>query len=77
MRRSQLYRSLALAGLLAGMLGPALSGAAAAADPATSNKGGAVRGTASADSRAGTHGDQGRDRAQTNKATKGKSVGSK
>jgi len=64
---STLCRVLGAATLLAGLAAPAWHGAATAADPATSNKGGEVRGTARADERAGEHGDQGRDRAEANK----------
>ena len=83
MTHARLFRYLALAGLVAGLGVPGLATPAAAAGnhpaaanhpaPATSNKGGDVRGTARADERAGDHGDQGRDRAEANKTkTKGK-----
>jgi hypothetical protein len=72
-------RNLALAGLLAGVCAPGVTTQASAAGnhpaPATSNKGGDVRGTARADERAGDHGDQGRDRAEANQTkTKAKST---
>jgi hypothetical protein len=63
---SKLCQVLSAAMLLAGLSVPVWH-AAAAAGPATSNKGGQVRGTARADERAGDHGDQGRDRAEANK----------
>ena len=77
MTRSRLFRRLVLAGLVAGLAAPGLATPAAAAGnhpaPATSNKGGEVRGTTRADERAGDRGDQGRDRAEANKTkTKGK-----
>jgi hypothetical protein len=58
---------LIAAAFLAGFSAPIYSHPATAADRATSNKGGDVRGTARADVRAGAHGDQGRDRAEANK----------
>jgi hypothetical protein len=66
MTRSRLCQTLIAAAFLAGFSAPIYSHTAIAADRATSNKGGDVRGTARADARAGTHGDQGRDRAQAN-----------
>ena len=68
MTASKLCRTLAAAALLAAFGAPGFSGGAVAAGPSESNKGGEVRGTARADERAGTHGDQGRDRAEMNKA---------
>ncbi|MBI3515737.1 MAG: hypothetical protein HY060_17010 [Proteobacteria bacterium] len=76
MTPSKTCRILAAATCLAAFSPPLYNGTAAAADPATSNKGGEVRGTARADERAGARGDQGRDRAEANKtkANKGKST---
>jgi hypothetical protein len=76
MTPSNLCRILTAATLLAAISAPTYHGTAVAADPQNSNKGGEVRGTTRADDRAGPHGDQGRDRAETNqsKTKKGKSI---
>ena len=70
MNRSNLFRTLVAAAMTTAFASSTLAVAAYAADPSESNKGGAVRGTARADERAGAHGDQGRDRAEANKTTK-------
>jgi hypothetical protein len=69
---SKLRRTMLAMAVFAAAAAPTIAGVAAnAAGPADGNKGnkgGEVRGTTRADERAGVHGDQGRDRAEENKA---------
>jgi hypothetical protein len=67
---SKFRRAILAIAVFSAPIAPGITGAANAAGPADGggNKGGEVRGTTRADARAGVHGDQGRDRAEENKA---------